>query len=486
MKRFLAHKDGRLRTGRVAILVFVGIMGCMGAIFQLSKPINETAVRVKHVFESQEEVPEKKEETEQPIKEKDPVEDNKSAEKVEVAENAPDEPAKPSETMPKYQELIEPPAEKIYKNPEPGAEKTAEDTMPDKTEKKAEQVADAAQKQEKADSPLLNPEDTEVSGDKKISETVEKEIQPETIEKEEPVKDEKEITQDTKIADTGIMKLKDTFNNLNPEEKKTSEKLLDKDLVLDAGKAAIVEKEHDLDITGKLGKLLQEDNTGKDNKEKISFNNIVKKESVGPAPVADSNTSIVVESSEYMSLLKGWQSAGKQFDGDTKIPLSVENLENVYELFQMKPVALAGEKFIDLNDGTVIQEDVLQPYSSTVFKVDRPWEKWGRGLKKAGIKENRKVEVRYYMYGFIRNAIYSRVNMCVECMKSKGLIPAGTGPDAIDVLGRAYAVKRTGGGSFGVFVPMTIFTKSGQTVAVDSDCFNGQPDIEALKAAGLL
>ncbi len=493
MARFFSHKDGRLRTGRVAFLVFVGFMVCLGAVFQMSKPINETVVRVKHVFEPQEDVEVKKEETSQQTKEQPPVED-KRIEKKQAALNAPVKVEKPSDMTREEPEQKEPPAEKLYKNPDQGAPEAAEASMPEKDVKKEVLAEEAPQENARSDSTAQTMEEPEALKEADLAENkttnivrkeITKEEPPEAAPEEAPLEENTDI-QKTKLADTGIMKLRESFNGENTEVKKTPEKLLGKDLKLDTGAEKKTEKENDIDITGKLGKLLEDDNTGKTVKEKISTESIVSDAGTGSRPVADSDTSITVESAEYMTLLKGWQSAGKKFDGDTRIPLSVENLENVYELFQMKPVAITGGRFIDLKDGAVIQENVLEPYSSTVFEVDRPWEKWGTGLKRAGIEEGRKVDVRYYMYGFIRNAIYSRVGMCFECMKSKGLIPEGTMPDEVDVLGRVYAVNRKGGGSFGVFVPLTIYTKDGKAVEVDSGCFDGQPDITALKTAGVL
>ena len=55
MRRLLTHSDGRLKTGRVAVMVFFLLIGSMAVLFKLSRPVDHVLVAVKHVFE-----PEKK------------------------------------------------------------------------------------------------------------------------------------------------------------------------------------------------------------------------------------------------------------------------------------------------------------------------------------------------------------------------------------------------------------------------------------------
>ncbi|BBO86023.1 hypothetical protein DSCO28_65890 [Desulfosarcina ovata subsp. sediminis] len=199
-------------------------------------------------------------------------------------------------------------------------------------------------------------------------------------------------------------------------------------------------------------------------------------------------SALVVDSDRYVNLFRSWRKAGGIDEkGEQKIPLRVENLRNTYHLFQMKPVAVVGNQtFVDLSDGSRIPEGALAAYSGTVFLVDRPWSKWGEILKKSGIRQSEAVEVRYYMHGFIKRAIYTRANRAFEWCKTKGLIAPETPQEEVDVLGRVYAIKRPGKGQFGVFVPVLIDTVGGKTVTIDPECFNDQADVQALGEAGVL
>ena len=50
MKALLIHKDGRLRTGYVAILAFLLILGLMAAVFEYREPVDRVLLVVKEVF----------------------------------------------------------------------------------------------------------------------------------------------------------------------------------------------------------------------------------------------------------------------------------------------------------------------------------------------------------------------------------------------------------------------------------------------------
>jgi hypothetical protein len=153
----------------------------------------------------------------------------------------------------------------------------------------------------------------------------------------------------------------------------------------------------------------------------------------------------------------------------------------------MKPVAvLRGNIFIDLTDGTRLPERALDEYSSTVFLVEGPWDKWEDALKSAGVRQSDKFEVRYYMYDFIKNAIFTRANQAFDWLKAQGRIGRDVKPDGVDILGRAYVIKRQEGGRFGVFVPVSVSVRDGRVVSIDPACFAGQADIAALRTAGLL
>jgi len=200
-----------------------------------------------------------------------------------------------------------------------------------------------------------------------------------------------------------------------------------------------------------------------------------------------SKRGITVDQKQYMALFHSWRTAGNKAQDKEKIPLRVENLRNTFELFQMKPIAvIKGHSFLDLTDGTRVAERALNEYSTTVFLVDRPWDKWNEALAAAGVRRGDSVEVRYYMYDFVKNAIYARVKQAFSWCKDRGLIKTDSPAAGVDVLGRTYVIKRQGGGRFGVFVPVSLDIKDGHTVAIDPVCFRGQSDVEALRGAGLL
>jgi hypothetical protein len=200
------------------------------------------------------------------------------------------------------------------------------------------------------------------------------------------------------------------------------------------------------------------------------------------------NRSVTVAPKEYLALFRAWQTSGKTGgDSPSRIPLRVENLRETYPLFQMKPVALApGKGFFDLDDGVRITEAALGNYCATVFRVRRPWEEWGPALRRAGVREGDRVEVRYYMYGFMRDAIYRRVETAYRACRDTGALPANTAADQVDVLGRAYAIQRKGGGRFGVLIPVSLDAPGGRMIPIDPSCFGDAPDVRLLRSAGLI
>ncbi len=203
---------------------------------------------------------------------------------------------------------------------------------------------------------------------------------------------------------------------------------------------------------------------------------------IGRQEVGRAGKTVVVEKEQYRAILTSWQESGRQGGADTKIiPLRVENLKNTFDLLQMKPVAVLGKKrFIDLSDGSRLSENSLTDYSTTVFLVDMPWRKWGRELERAGVTRSDQVVVRYYMYGFMRDAIYARVNRAVAWCRENGLLGPDIPASELDVLGRTFTISRRGGGRFGVFVPMAVQTRGGNSIKIDPACFKGQPDVEVL------
>jgi len=196
---------------------------------------------------------------------------------------------------------------------------------------------------------------------------------------------------------------------------------------------------------------------------------------------------MTVDPQKYMALFNSWRASGNGEKESEKIPLRVQNLRESYELFQMKVIAvIRGDTFLDLSDGTRVAGPSLAEYSTTLFRVDRPWDQWGNALSSAGIRRNERVEIRYYMYDFVKAAIYARVARAVAWCREKGLIAKDLPASSVDVLGKAYAINRQGGGRFGVFVPVSLDTRDGRTVSIDPACFRGQADVAALQVAGLL
>ena len=199
--------------------------------------------------------------------------------------------------------------------------------------------------------------------------------------------------------------------------------------------------------------------------------------------------SLNLSSKEYFEVYRQWQEQGKTLDkGKTLVNLRILNLENVYDLFQMKAVVIKdGKPHTDLEDNSRIANASLSEFSSTCFIVSNPWKKWGQALKDAGFTKNDNIEVWYYTYEFVRNSIYARAQKAFEWSAAKLNLPEGTDPSKADVLGKVYAVNKVGGGAFGVFVPFQVDSQTHESVKINPlICFKGQKDIQVLNNAGLL
>ncbi len=198
---------------------------------------------------------------------------------------------------------------------------------------------------------------------------------------------------------------------------------------------------------------------------------------------------LTLSSKDYFDAYNQWQAQGQHLDKDKKpVPLRIQHLETVYDLFQMKVVALKNKTpHTDLSDGSRVAGPSLSEFSTTCFVVSNPWEKWGKALEDSGFNKKDDVQVRYYTYEFVRNAIYARAMAAFEWSLGKKGLALTTDPSRADVLGEVYAVHKDGGGRFGVFVPRRVDFQSQESVEIDvPDCFEGQKDIEALVKAGLL
>lgn len=430
MGGLFTYKDGRLKTGRVATIFFVLLLACIGLFFKISRPVDHVLVSVKHLFE--------------------PKEEKTKIDKEKIAPKSEDQMAK--------------------------AEKKP--AVPGKAEKKEEPLAASqAHKPQTPEIPDPSPA--------KIQETV------------------------PQAVDTGTKKADNSQNAAVQKTEDSRSPVVEagrlSDLLGSPGDKASEQKEPpktDLDVSKKLGSLVGRKEEPDKEKPKISTALKTTQDKAGtneaagsrehdtstpkPIQVDHVNRAITVDSGQYMALYKSWNAAGSNGKSEEKIPLRVENLKAAYDLFQMKPVAVVrNQTFVDLTDGVRVVKASLEDYSGTVFRVDNPREKWGEELKAFGVRSTDKVEVRYYMYDFIKDAIFSRANQAFECCREQGLIDSQTPPSEVDVLGRAYIIKRRGGGRFGIFVPVSLNTIDGRNIKIDADCFRGQPDIEALKEAGM-
>ena len=433
MGKLLTTKEGNLKTGRVAFAVFVLVLVCLGALFKLNRPVDRALMAVRHIFEPRQQAPDRPAEKSGPgISKNEPAEKNGDA-----------------------------PGETVQAKPEPvSTAKVSASEAATGTSKTAPGTGETRPESDKKDAVSA----TEVD--------LKSRVPPEGA----PASDSKGATEPKNITLDPSGKLKQ-IASLGEQPKAP------------------------VDIASSMKSLMQtpeakqSSRPGAGREKAPETNSVEKPKQVLPAKQArnvsvlkvdKAGRAITVSPERYIELFKNWQKAGNGGKSE-KIPLRVENLKTAYRLFQMKPVALVDNRmYYDLTDGTRISPAVLADYSTTVFKVERPRELWGNALSQAGIRETDRVEVRYYMYEFIKKAIYTRTFQAFKWCMDKGLIDAGTQPGDVDVLGRAYIIEKQGGGRFGVFLPVALSTRNGRAVSIDPACFRGQADIETLQAAGLV
>ena len=460
MRKLLTHSDGSLKTGRVTVMVFFLLIGSLAVLLKLSRPVDHVLVAVRHVFE-----PEKK-----------PADNN-------VPEHRPREDTgnQPAKAAAQLQKDVKPPApesppaDKKNEKPNPRPPATIAAKPPVEIKNESSEIdeipaTDPEPKQVGAGKPVtatpgkspppLEPKDTDQSKTPKKTATSpngsDRPMQPQSLEDQKPLR-ELQIN----IAG-GMKQLYDQKN----EKQASEEKQQDMSLALKDKDVPFPAQQND-------GKLFR----AKQSADPVGFD-------------ADSKPryrSITVSSDQYLTLFKNWRKVGESRKENGKIPLRVENLRNAFSLFQMKAVAVVdNRRFYDLSDGSRLPEASLEDFSTTVFRVQQPWQKWGDALSAAGIRQSETIEVRYYMYDFIKNAIYERAEQAFIYCRQMGLIEMDTSPSSIDILGRAFVIKKRGGGQFAVFVPIALDTESGQTIAIDPACFRNQGDVNTLLAAGLL
>jgi len=367
LHRLMVHDDGRLKTGRLTILVVAITFLCVGMLFKLQEPLNQVQVKITHVFEP------KAQDEEKVIK-----------------------------------------ADKDQK-PEPVVEQVSPTILDEKEEKPP--IQDIAQ-----DRVLPEPEP---------------ESEPQVVQQQvsEAMATEVHLTE---VAE-------------KVQEVEVLEKTIDPPVAMEP----------------------------------------VPQKQAQPLKVDDLLRSVILDKDAYQDMHRKWLALGKGGSKPTDtLPLRVENLRESHSLLQMKAVVRQGDKFYDLGDGMLIPADVLSgEYSSRVFAVSEydPWTLWAEELQRAGLKRHQQIEVRYYMYDSIKNAIYLRAGQAFDCARQNGVIPMDSTESQVDVLGRVFVINRMGGGRFGVFVPLSIdLIEESKRVPVDLACFDGQDDIALLHQSGLL
>ena len=482
MTGLFTKKDGRLKTGRVAIMAFAVLLLTLGILFKINHSVDQALMAVKHVFEPA---------AVEPVRQQKPAvrRDARRVEPEKADTVAQEKLAAPVERTEDPEKAAQAGNEKVETTPE-GKQKV--ETAPASQEK-----AEAAQVQEEA-----RPEAA------KEVETEETSPQPEKPDADQEIKPYREAFAEIRVQEAQSQEDKGGDPTRNDESSwgdlsrilaKDRKKPLPADSALPDRTASESPVRFDQAGLAKIARKSSERDTAKaepaskgiDVPEKKARMDVSK--AIGrlyeanDLQVDPKKREVTVNKETYKALFQSWRVAGKDGKGKEKIPMQVENLRNTYDLFQMKPVAvIRGDAYLDLSDGTRIAEGSLAEYSNTVFLVDRPWDKWGAALSAAGIRRGDKLEVRYYMYDFIRSAIYARVHQAFSWCRSQGLIAKDATPAAVDVLGRAYVINKEGGGRFGVFVPVSLEIGNGRTVAVDPGCFHGQADVDTLRMAGVL
>ncbi len=505
MRKYLWQSDGRLKTGRISLIFFLCLLLGLGLIFKLQQPVDKAIVVVRHIFAaSPQPKPETKTEKNKPgakTENKTIVKPKKTApeprpELVKVAHAEPAEkPVAPApeitETPKKVQAVKKVTSESLVKKLEPKMENMETAKLPAgipaavTTKKSVLPEKDPIQ-----DVKVVQPAVSEVKAESVADLSVAK--KPHAVSSAADILTE-ELVVAPPLLQPSILQLPKS-----PPDKParpTSVTLLTKAQrqILQPKPAAVQSREKPAPQVKfaaiKPLKVKKTPAKGEVKPGKSDFKPVSAKLSAKPEVVQDGKApGITVAKKEYKKLHHAWQAAGRsEKDDDHVIPLQIENLRVAYDLLQMKAVVIRpDESCIDLTDGSRIPLASLDRFSSTVLRVDDPWQKWGTQLRAAGLRPGQPFKVRYYLYDFVCRSIYARVNQAYQWSLAKGMIQAETRPDEVDVLGRTFVIKRTGGGAFGVFVPLSLKTSDGRLVKIDPICFNNAPDINALRSAGLI
>ncbi len=516
MRTLFVHQDGRLKTGRLSLALFIVLLLGLSALFYLRKPVDEAVVVVRHIFTAPvppaETPPRKPDTVAEPVPPTPAAKVVKAAKPVgkKVAESAgkqqrkaapdPAEPApagRPEKKMLAESENGSRPvaevgsaASQAAAKPEiaaPEAEK-AEPVPPRK--KVAGTVTKAVESEKKAALEETAGRQGEAPGNRLAgSERIqngmapgEKEVSPAVAESRGPLPEESVVDLQKKWQPVAHpVKRAAAVHLMSPAARQR----LAADYSRAGGETRPAMKKK-VSLAARIGTV------GDEKSVKSAVRKTSRLEVAVPGTAksldGDQPAAVTVGKSEYLELHRAWRKTG---DGDKAndrlIPLRIENLRSAYRYLQMKPVLIRADgSCVDLNDGSRIPPQSLDRFSATVIRVVDPWQKWGEELRRAGLGRGEKFEVRYYLYDFVRRSVYTRANQAYDWARNRGLLDPATKPADIDILGRAYVVRREGGGSFGVFVPLRFTTRDGRTVRIDPQAFNHSPDILALRRAGLI
>ncbi len=492
MRKLFTHPDGTLRTGRAAVLVFGALLAFMALIYQWSSPVDEALVEIRHVFEPQqknESAPIAKAEVEPPAREA-AVRKRIEREKASPPEKAAREPDAGS-SFPKQEEDAAPEGagtEKPKTNPahKPNAElaQKAQQDPGSRAPEGGEAYTPAPGSVPPDEAPAENPAPTEVQkashkDEETGAEGREASSRFQTAEMAELLGTGKP-GENPRAGSDAWESLRNAVSGEKERKPKDSVSLTASfdDEKRGPGEDAAADQTN----SPPPGKGAQEDARA-DGESALP----APQKSAQPVSVCAEERSVTVDPKQYVTLYRAWGSVGAGDSPEENIPLRVESLRKTYRLFQMKPVlVLDGRPHLDLRDGTRIARGALADFSGTVFVVENPWSKWAEALEEFGVSPDARIEIRYYMYGMVRDAIYARVAQGFRWCRERGLIGADIAPGQVDVLGRAYTIRRQGGGLFGVFLPVSLDTPNGRRVPIDPACFHGQPDVELLRTAGLV
>ncbi len=448
MQALFKHPDGRLKITRITLAVFLVMLGCFSMLYHLSRSADKVFVAVEHVFE--------------PVKKR-------------LAEKTPQpEPQKAEQNTPSGPAAAVPEPEPAEPQVEPVPEKAAPPVV--KAEKKKEKpqkkpvetlAGDQAPPEPQKASPVpVKPEAKPVAAVTKAEQTPE----PAAPKPEKPAEQEKPDPEESRPAPMALAGQNETALPELPVQKKTP----------------AAEREPLPDLRTDLKTV----STPQESAPKSSAPVFGKLPGYSPEPPTEKGVGqLTLAPDSYFDTYQQWQAQGKALKTQAKrLGLRIVNLENTYDLFQMKVVALKNDvPHTDLTDQSRVAQASLSEFSSTCFIVSDPWEKWGKALKGSGFNDRDKVEIRYYTYAFVRDAIYARAMQAFAWSRDKKGLPEATDPSTADVLGKVFAIQRQGGGRFGVFIPVRVDFSSGASVEIDPlACFGAQKDVLALNRAGLL